>query len=123
MFDEITNNLLHDNVDFDVCIERLSDLIYDISFQINGKTFSVNPTSKPNNRKSLWFDATCKEHKHIFYHCKRLFKDKPTDVNRLSFLNARSNFCDVKRKAKRIFYTKERHMLTTLSKACTHTFE
>ena len=36
MFDTITNGLLNDNADLDACIDQLSSLIYEISFQVSG---------------------------------------------------------------------------------------
>ena len=36
MFDTITNGLLNDNADLVDCIDQLSSLIYEISFQVSG---------------------------------------------------------------------------------------
>mgnify|MGYP007091770596 FL=1 len=36
MFDTITNGLLNDNADLVACIDQLSSLIYEISFQVSG---------------------------------------------------------------------------------------
>ena len=118
MFDEITNTLLSDRDNLDNCIDALSNTIFDISFQINGKTIHTGNNTSKNKRdnKSLWFNEACRLNKKEFHECKRILKRNPCDANRIRFLHARNNYCRVKREAKRVYYNKEKNTLAKLSK-------
>ena len=121
IFDEISRQFLAEETDINSCIDSLSSVIYDISFQVNGHKF----TSRANNSKmtkSVWFNDMCKEAKTRFYECKREFKNNPTDENKLNFLMSRREFNDAKRKAKRLFHYNEKQKLLSLSKSNTRKF-
>ena len=104
MFDEMTNTLLSNRGNVDNCIDALSNTIFDISFQINGKTIHTGNNKNKNKRdkKSIWFNEACRLNKKEFHDCKRIFKSNPCDANRIRFLHARNNYCRIKRETKRV---------------------
>lgn len=53
-------------------------------------------------------------HKAAFYDCKRMYKQDPSIANKMSFLQARSTYCQTKRIAKNKFYSKESKTLSIL---------
>ena len=118
--------MLNDTTDINSCIERLSSLIYDISFEVNGKhiTVSGNKCPKPPNaRKQIpWFDNTCKYYKNEFYCCKRRLINNNTNENRALFLKARNDYSNIKNKAKRDYFAKEKQTLSRISKTDTRKF-
>ena len=59
---------------------------------------------------------------NAFYDAKRLFNRVSTDENKLMFLNARNHLCYVKRRAKRLFFDKEKSRLARISKSSPRDF-
>ena len=118
IFDNITSKLVDEEDTLDNCIESLSQLIYDLSFHLCGKTIHIGNTNsnKSVHKNTLWFNNECKQHKRNFYTHKRIFKLNPSDDNKINFLSARNGFCSAKRKARRSFYSKEKSSLALLSK-------
>ena len=114
-FDNLSRNLLSNNIDINSCVESLSELIYDISFSTNGRTFYSNPKRKPI-KKAAWFNDECKNIKSLFCNAKRMYKNYSTDINRILFLSTRRDFAKAKRKAKYLYYNKEKTNLSNLSK-------
>lgn len=118
-FDDITNNLLNNVIDIDTCMNQFSGLVFNLSYKLNGKTVKSGgrPCKRTRKETSDWFNRNCKESKNEFYRCKRIYHENPSDANKELFLTARSAFCTCKRKAKRIFYSKEKRTLSHLSKS------
>jgi hypothetical protein len=118
VFDEITNKLLSDRDTIDNCVDALSNIIFDISFQLNGKTVHTGSKQGKINRvkKSLWFNEDCRLNKNEIYDCKIIYKRYPCDANKIKFLDSRNKYCRVKRETKRTFFNKEKHTLAKLSK-------
>ena len=50
VFDKTTNNLVSDNDNVDICINRFADTVYDISYQLHGKTFCVGSKSNKSDK-------------------------------------------------------------------------
>ena len=114
VFDEQCQLLSNGDIDINTCVNTFSNIIYDISFQTKGKTFSIN--RKPKVPKCPWFDENCRNCKNVFYRCKALYKNTPTDENRERFLNSRRDYCKCKKNAKSRYYAKEKHKLSSLSR-------
>jgi hypothetical protein len=108
--------------DINTCIYDFSNIVFDISFQLQGKTCSLKRTIRPNVKRSPWFNNECKASKIEFYRCKRLFSESPTDVHRHLFLNARKQFCNVKKIAKRNYFDREKRTLSDLNKSNSRKF-
>ena len=104
------------NCDPNECINKLADVIYDISFQLKGKTF-VHKTVLPKNitrKVSPWFANSCKIHKNVFYVCKRAFKNAPSKssprkfwkyINKSSLSNSDVNIEDFVQHFKNLYNT------------------
>ena len=114
LFDDVTDKLTSGEHDVNACIDTLSSIIYDISFNSFGKHISSNKHKK--DKKSPWFDGICKQAKADFFKSKRLFQSNKIEVNKLNFLLCRSNFAKVKRHARHVYYSKEKSKLNTMSK-------
>lgn len=72
MLDDLIHGLTSETLDIDSCCEKLSDIIYNISFQANGKTFHVN-SNRSFRKTSPWFDNDCKRCTAELYIAKRAF--------------------------------------------------
>jgi len=106
-FNFLNDKLLSGNININECMDGLSSLMHDISFE----TFAKTVSNKPDKSKRLnpsWFNNECKLAKNVFYNAKRLFNRVSTNENKLLFLNARNHFCYVKRRAKRLFFSKKK---------------
>ena len=84
---------------------------------MHGRQFKTSFSTKKKTKKSEWFNTNCKQHKDEFYRCKRLFNFDASEANKRLFLNARNAYCKVKRSAKKSFSTKEKSVLSNLSKS------
>ena len=47
-----------------------------------------------------WFNQDCKDGKRVFLNAKRTLKNSYTENNKIAFLEARSSFMKIKRKAR-----------------------
>ena len=124
LFDDLHAKFTSNELTLDSCMESLSDIIYDVSFSVHGRTFKSNTNSNTKccNKKSPWFNNDCKQAKSSFCDAKRNYSTHPNDVSRTLFLTARSHYCAIKRKAKQSFYSKEKCTMSNLCKSNSRKF-
>ena len=109
------DKLLSGECTIDDCVNTFSNIVNEISSKCFLKTIKRH-VHKPR-KKAPWFNELCKSAKHDFYQAKRLFKSQPNTENRLSMLNARSTFCNVKKRAKRKYFYNEKMKISDMSKS------
>ena len=114
LFDDISDKLTSGEIDINNYVNCFSDIVYNISFQCFGKTFSSKP--RAFKKKAPWFNDECRMAKREFLNFKRTLALHSNEENKMAFLLSRGNFISIKRKAKRMFYSKEKVNLSKLSK-------
>ena len=114
LFDDISQKLTSGENDIDLCLNSMSDVIYDISFKSFCKSLSNKP--KRTKPKSPWFNTGCRNAKNDFMKNKRCFSINPSVENKTNFLLSRSKYAKAKRHAKTMFYSKEKNKLSDMSK-------
>ncbi|KAL4235118.1 hypothetical protein ACF0H5_006756 [Mactra antiquata] len=102
------------NPDIDSCMKDFTDTVFKISYDHFGKTCSNQ--YKPKKSKTQWFNAECRRTKSTCFESKRNFKQDPSEHNKTLFLEHRSLYAKTKRKARNIFYSKEKAKLIKTSK-------
>ncbi|XP_053379986.1 uncharacterized protein LOC128548636 [Mercenaria mercenaria] len=114
LFDRINSRLLSGEYDIDQCMSEFSNLVHDISYRCFART--VNSRPKPKKKKSPWFDEQCRRAKSNFFAAKRQYMSNRSEENKVQFLNSKHVYSAVKRKAKSVFYNKEKIKLSDMSK-------
>ena len=119
VFDAIVNDFVSDNVSTDECINSLSSLIAEISFDQFGSRIRVRNPNRINrsNNKVPWFDDDCREAKRRFFNSKHLYKINPSQVNKIRMLEERNIFAKLKRNKKYKYNLKQRENIAQLSKS------
>ena len=121
MFDELLRRLESGNIDTDTYVDDLSNIIYEISFQLHGRTCRVVP-SNSKLKNSQWFNIFCKESNKSFIFSKRDFRSNPTEQNRQNFLQKRRIYCKAKLTAKNHYFNNERRKISQLHKTSPRKF-
>ena len=113
-FDGILDDLVTGETDINHCINTLTGVIQEISFDHFGKILSTCSNRKAY--KAGWFDNSCRNAKTNFMNAKRNFDVNPTHENRAVFLNERCKYSKIKRRCKRNFYDNEKEKISEMSK-------
>jgi hypothetical protein len=104
-------------------VDMLSVMIYDIGFNLFGK---VVHTSVDGNRRKInkneWFDDECRNAKRVFQDARNAFSHVKNDVNKARFVQCRSAYTRVKRRAKSGFRSNQGKQLCHLAKANPRSF-
>ena len=117
-FNLLSENFLSYGISTDEYISSFTKIVRDISFKCFGKKVKVPPNIKfTRSKKSEWFNDEYKEAKKIFFIAKKRYLKNKTVDNKVLFLESRSFYSKVKRKAKFNFYNNEKAKLYNLSKS------
>lgn len=94
LFHDINDKPLNNDDAIDPCISELSQLKYNTSFDMFGRTF-LHTGSTVHRQEKLksnpWYNQDCRNDKCEYHKCKRIFKSQPNETNRIMFLNAKNN--------------------------------
>jgi hypothetical protein len=101
----------------DCVVEKLSTLLYDVGFELFGKTVRSSSTGKATKPvKNKWFNSECNDEKRVFVNARNAYTRIKSDVNRVRFVQARSSYNRVKRRAKYVYRMKQGKELSSLAK-------
>ena len=103
------------NIIINEFVASFTSLVQNISFSSFGKQVCIPSRESMRSTKSVWFDSKCKEAKASFYHAKRRYARRRSDVDKILFLQERSPFCKVKRNAKFRYQNTKKLKLSDLS--------
>ena len=121
-FDEATEAICNDASEIDNEIILLTDMIYDICFSVCGKTVRVKGYQAKRRKPATWFNQDCKDGKRAFLNAKRTLKNSYTENNKIAFLEARSSYLEIKRKARLKYQNEENVRLADMSKNAPKSF-
>lgn len=113
-FDDVIRNDLVQSADVSLCVQNLTDLIYETCFSVFGKSISSRP--KVKSKKAHWFTNECRRAKSNFLASKRIFKNYPSEENRTILAADKKEFRKIKRKAERIHLRNMKRKMSDLSR-------
>jgi hypothetical protein len=108
------NTLFDENKTVDEKTSILTKYLQENSACIFGKVIKINSHNR-QHKKPQWFDSTCKNAKDNFKHAKNAFNKSKTDANRHNFIQHRTKYNDVRRKAKHRYRVVEGARLTNIA--------
>ena len=96
----LSNLSINENVDVVSQVNCLSSFLYENALKIFGKKCKYGFNPKYKTRSSLWFDNNCKVAKEEFKKYRLNYNKNKSDENRKQFVNMRTKYNNIKKKAK-----------------------
>jgi len=115
----IVNSIIGNEVDLNTGVERLSNILYDTSFSLNGSAKVIHSKSKPKisrKLKSPWYDENCETARKEFRHANKAYSRHRTAENQEILLTKRRLFRIAKRRAKFKYNNAQKTKLNDLAK-------
>ena len=91
-------------------------------FSVCGKTVRIKGNQAKRRKPATWFNQDCKDGKRAFLNAKRTLKNSYTENYKIAFLEARSSFLKIKRKARLKYQNEEKVRLADMSKNAPKSF-
>ena len=109
------NTVFDENKTVDEKISILTKYLQENSACIFGKVIKTNPHNR-QHKQPEWFDSTCKNaKKNNFKHARNAFNKSKTVENRHNFIQHRTKYNDLRRKAKYRHRVKEGARLSSIA--------
>ena len=115
---DILQNLLNnvDTVDIDETTNTLTEFLKSSLQQIMGKKVVHSNRKNYTRTKQPWFDQSCKEEKKSFKIHRNAYMRNKSDVNRQNYVESRTKYNNVKKKALKKYKLEESRRITELAK-------
>lgn len=106
------------NQPIDHVVKEFTQFIHDNAFDVFGTTYrSKSCRSRPGKVNREWFDENCVSAKHEFTTARNRFNRDKNEQTRLNFIQARTSYNRVKRKAYQAYKIKEGRRINNLAKS------
>jgi len=108
------------NISINESVQQFTQYIQDKAFSIFGKTRTtkIASDSRPAHRnKKSWFNKDCIDARKQFNIARNLYTRNKSQENKVTFLNKRREYTNIKRKYKRIYNRNESERINNLAKS------